>query len=554
MPRFPPPAPPPPYTCNRPGSTCAARLARPTKGYEVRMAPKQFPAPGFHGRHVLVVGAGSSGCVLARRLTDDGTAAVTLLETGRDLRTADRPSRIVSPNPMDVIADRDWTFPRMRSRRTPEQRPRLYWRGRGMGGSSTVNGMQAIRGTPEDFDRWAGEEGGCEGWTADDVLPFFRKFESDLDFDDVDTVAHGGGGPLPVMRLDEHNRDSWGAMDCALYDAAMSMGWAEVPDHNSFQRNMVGISRFARNDILSQGSGGTTDGAVGRVSVYDAFIEPVRNDPGRQLRILTDAHVDKLLVGSEGRCEGVQLCSGDTIRASEVIVCGGAVHTPAILQRSGIGPMPLLTQLGISVLRGHPGVGQNFQDHPGIRLNIPLKRSAQLPHGDVRHIGVVGRYTSGVAGTGDADMQIVSMNMSSTAHDAVNDAAQTDAKHGFGIGAVTIWLNECFSTGHVMITSTDPLEDPEIDENMLSDPRDVARLRLAADVLFAVSHQPSVQAVIAEGGEATLEVQGGGGGGVDERVWSDMSVAQRDQWVRENCFDCQVRALYSTSSLRRAGR
>ena len=168
-------------------------------------------------------------------------------------------------------------------------------------------------------------------------------------------------------------------------------------------------------------------------------MEPIRDDPSRSLRIITGAHVHRILfegtraVGVELQTEGGAV---ETMRGDEIILCAGAVHSPAILQRSGVGPAPLLASLGIEQVADLP-VGENFQDHPGIRLNIPLKEDAQLPSGGFRHIGVVGRYTSGVPGTGLADMQIVGLN-GGVAHDAVN--AGDGAAAGFARGGIVIWL------------------------------------------------------------------------------------------------------------------
>jgi len=166
-----------------------------------------------------------------------------------------------------------------------------------------------------------------------------------------------------------------------------------------------------------------------------------------------------------------------------VILCAGAVHSPAILQRSGIGPAALLSSLGIPPVRAISGVGENFQDHPGIRLSFQIKPSAQFADGNQRHTAVVGRYSSGVAGSGAADMQIISINFG-VKHDAQNkthphysnphqqqqeeetdrgaDAGEAaaadearDSSKGFGMGGVVIWLNECFSTGQLRIRTLD---------------------------------------------------------------------------------------------------
>lgn len=344
----------------------------------------------------IIVGAGSSGCVLAHRLTAPPTAAgcrVILLETGGDVRTAARGSHMVSPNPMDVIGDDAWSFNAgMTARRTTAQQPATYWRGKGVGGSSSINGMQAIRGTPEDFDSWTAA--GCEGWGADDVLPFYKLLETDLDFGQSNPAAHGSAGPLPIGR---HSADqsTWGGADRAFYAAcSQGLGWAEVPDHNAFERGAVGVSRFARNDVLpnNRGESGTPGATPGRVSAADAWLDPIREDPANPLEIRTGLTVERILFdeATGQRAIGV-VCRRETdgggdadgggelveVLGDEVILCAGAVHSPAILQRSGIGPAPLLQGLGVAV-RAELPVGENFQDHPGLRLAIPLAPHAQV--------------------------------------------------------------------------------------------------------------------------------------------------------------------------------
>ena len=247
--------------------------------------------------------------------------------------------------------------------------------------------MQAIRGTPEDFDTW--EAMGCSGWGAAEVLPYFKRFETDLDFADSET--HGADGPFPIQRLPlsvccmfpsvthfrvqtdkfslaKQDRTKWGPVDSAFYEAAVSMGWAEVPDHNSFDRykssfarrkpcccwhllvlgqnsrgaelcrrarvcrsDSTGVSPFARNDILDPTK--TYEG-VGRVSVYDSFIEPIRGDQSRELEILTNAHVHRVVF--EGtRAVGVMVSYGgpggspELLRADDIILCAGTITPPS---------------------------------------------------------------------------------------------------------------------------------------------------------------------------------------------------------------------------------
>ncbi|WP_344720637.1 GMC family oxidoreductase [Pseudonocardia yunnanensis] len=402
------------------------------------------------------MGAGSAGCVIAARLSEDKNVRVLLLEAG-DPGPLDRAA--APPEWLSLLgSSMDWCTPTVELEATGAPMP--WPRGRGLGGSSAVNGMVFTRGHSSSYDAWV--ESGAKGWGFLDLLPYFMRTENTPG---RDSGLRGRGGPLTVAPANEPH-----PVTQALLDGAVQHGLPKVEDVNN------GVSEGVGHADLNIVNGV-------RQSAADAYLAPVLHRTN--LDVVTRATARRLLV-ERGRCTGVEYTIGSEVfRAvctQEVVLTAGVVGSPQLLLLSGIGPLTHLREAGIAVTLDLPGVGSNLHDHP---ISTVVYRAAQpMVPGRSNHAEAIGLVRSGPA----ADVPDLQLLFVSIPHYA---PVLVGPNNGYSIAFSAMRPH---SRGTVRLNCADPTGIPLVDPAYLTDERDldvmIAGLQLARDIGRAPALDP----------------------------------------------------------------
>jgi choline dehydrogenase-like flavoprotein len=433
----------------------------------------------------VIVGGGSAGCVLASRLSEDNACKVLLVESG----AYSRHPLIRVPTGVGIIWKQrlfDW---QLNSTETPSlnQRKIELMRGKVLGGSSAINAMSHVRGAPADYDGWY--DAGCDGWSYDEVAPFFRKSENWIG---PPTDHRGCGGPISVSPA-----QSVDPLYEAWFEAAKSCGHKVIEDYNALPHG-VPLEGFARSQ--------QTIGNGYRVTASSAYLEGQQNRPN--LCILTQTHVTRInFVGNRAQqidvISGRDRCQKSFVIDGTLILSAGAFYTPHILMHSGIGPEKVLRQAGLSLRHKSEAVGRNYRDHIAVQINFRRSQKGEF-HRQMRLDQLMVQFPmAALFGRGSATRLPGAMHgfvrlESSNASPDIQFLFRGAPKHaapwwpiissgyedGFGIRPVLLHPT---SHGTVEAVNTNPLNAPRIDGHYLQTTDDMERLLEGVDIALTLA-------------------------------------------------------------------